>query len=226
MRSSLIHRTHQSAFHYASCEKRPDQLQQSLVADPFGDLCHQFVMRNPIEEFLQIKIHTPAIAFGDVLLRRLHRLMRRPPRTKPVTVFGKRPVPSALQYLHHRLLDESIQHRRDAKLSHPSIRFRDFHPLHRLRLIVPAQQLFPDDCPMLFQVLWQLLDGHPVDTSAPFIGLDSCQCLLAVFPLADFFHQLFANGRAFCPALRRKRFGPFIGYPRSFTPTLFHEGQQ
>jgi hypothetical protein len=28
-------------------------------------------------------------------------------------VIGKRPVPSPLENLHHRLLDESIQHRRD-----------------------------------------------------------------------------------------------------------------
>ena len=81
--------------------------------------------------------------------------------------------------------------------------------LHRLRLIGPAQQLFPDCWPVLFQVPRQLVDGHPVHASASFVGLDSCQCLLAVFPLADFLHQLFANGRAFCPTLRRKRFGPF-----------------
>ena len=66
---------------------------------------------------------------------------------------------------------------------------------------------------VLFQGLWQLLDGHPVHASAPFVSLDSCQCLLAVFPLTDFFHQLFANGRAFGPALRRERFGPFLGSP-------------
>jgi hypothetical protein len=29
---------------------------------------------------------------------------------------------------------------------------------------------------------------------------------LAVFPLAAFFHQLFAYGQAFCPAPHRKRF--------------------
>jgi|SRR5580704_12997529 hypothetical protein len=74
---------------------------------------------------------------------------------------------------------------------------------------------------MLFQVIWQLLDGYPITPGLPLVRLDSCQCLLAVFPLADFLHQLFANGRAFCP-LRRERFGPFpliqLGYPRSFTP--------
>ena len=76
LRRPFIHRTHQPVFHDPSREKRPDQLQHPLIADPFGDLRHQFVVRNSIEEFLQIKIHTPAIALGDVLLRRRHRLMR------------------------------------------------------------------------------------------------------------------------------------------------------
>ena len=44
-------------------------------------------------------------------------------------------VPSALQNLHYRLLDQAIQHRRDTKLSHPAVRLRDFHPSYRLRLV-------------------------------------------------------------------------------------------
>src|SRR5712672_356619 len=46
----------------------PDELQQPLVLDPFGDLTHQFVMIDSIEEFLQIKINTPAVALSDMLL--------------------------------------------------------------------------------------------------------------------------------------------------------------
>src|SRR5258707_14890520 len=76
------------------------------------------------------------MACGDVLLCLGYRLMRRAFRPEPVTVFGECWVPSALQYLHHRLLDQSIQHRRDAKLSHPAVRLRDFHPSHRLWLVI------------------------------------------------------------------------------------------
>src|SRR5580698_1762522 len=77
---------------------------------------------------------------------------------------------AVMQVLHHRLLNKSIQHRRDAKLAHLSIRLRDFHPLNRLRFIGSAQQLFPDDWPMLLQVLWQLLDGHPIHASASLVA--------------------------------------------------------
>src|SRR6185312_4738337 len=41
-------------------------------------------------------------------------------------------------HLHHRPLDEPIQHRRNTRLSYSPVRFRDFHPLHRLRLIGQA----------------------------------------------------------------------------------------
>src|SRR4051812_15126948 len=56
----------------------------------------------------------------------------------------------------------------------------------------------------LFQKLRQLVNGHPVHRGASFVGPDSSQRLLAVFPLADFLHQRFANGRAFFPALKLK----------------------
>src|SRR5262244_1994105 len=109
-----------------------------------------FVVIDSIEEFLQVKINAPAVAFDDILLRRGHRLISRPPRPEPIAVIGKRPVPPPLQNLQHRLLDESIQHTRNAEFSHSSpIRLGDFHPPHRLRLVSPVQQLFPDGWPVL-----------------------------------------------------------------------------
>src|SRR5437763_3369801 len=149
LRRPLIHRTHQPAFHHSGLQKRPDQLQQSPIADPGFDSGHQFVVRNPVKEFLEIQVYAPAIAVGDILLCLCHRLMSRAPGSKPVAVVGKRPVPLALQHLHHRLLDESVQHRWDAKLSHPSVRLADFHPPPRLRRKAPAQPLFPHGRPML-----------------------------------------------------------------------------
>src|SRR5207249_11157630 len=109
---------------------------------------------------------------------------------------------------------------------YPSVRLGDFYPPHRLRLIGPAPQLFPNGWPVLFQVSRKFVNGHAVHARTPFVGLDSCQCLLAVLPLADLFHQPFANSRAFCLTLRRERFGPFPGSPWGFTRILHREGQQ
>src|SRR5215469_210506 len=78
---------------------------------------------------------------------------------------------------------------------------------------------------MLLQVLREFVDGHSVYSRTPFIGLDSLQCLLAVFQLADFFHQSFGSSQAFSLTLRHQRFGPFLDGLRSITPTLRRKGQ-
>jgi hypothetical protein len=75
----------------------------------------------------------------------------------------------------------------DAKLSHPAVRLRDFHPSHRLWLVGPAQQLFPYRGPVLLQVARELSDFHAVDPRTSFVRLDSLVSLPAVSPLADFF---------------------------------------
>src|SRR5215831_15128761 len=78
---------------------------------------------------------------------------------------------------------------------------------------------------MWLQVLRQFLDSPPVDSRAPFIGLDSLPCRLAVFPLADFFPPSFGSRQAFSLTLRHPRFGPFPGSLRSLTPTFPGKGQ-
>src|SRR5246500_5877884 len=162
---------------------------------------------------------------SNVLLRFGYRLMRRAFRPEPVTVFGEYWVPSALQNLHHRLLNESVQHRRDAKLSHPAFRLRNFHPSHRLWLVGPTQQLFPYGGPVLLQVARELSDFHAVDSRTSFVRFDSLVCLPAVLPLADFFHQLLVTSWTFGCAFRRARFGPFLRSLWSFTPPLLSKGQ-
>jgi hypothetical protein len=59
----------QPIFHHPGIQECLNEFQQPLVLDPFGDLTHQFVVIDPIENFLQIKINAPALAFGNILLR-------------------------------------------------------------------------------------------------------------------------------------------------------------
>ena len=94
-----------------------------------------------------------------------------------------------LQNLHNRLLDQPIQHGRDAKLSHPTIRLGDFHPPYRLRFVDSVQQLFADFWPVLFQIVAQLTNSHPVGFGTTFIALYLPQCFLQVFSLTYFLHQ-------------------------------------
>ena len=108
LRSSFHARADQSILHHPGIEERPDELQQPLVLDALGDLAHQFVVIDSIEELFQIEINHPAVACSDILLRLSHGLMRRPTRSEPIAVLGERRIPSPLQDLHHRLLDNCL----------------------------------------------------------------------------------------------------------------------
>ena len=101
---------------------------------------------------------------GNVSLRLGDRLVGRSPRPEAVAVLGERRVPSLLENLQHRLLDQSVDDARDAKLSDPAIRLRDFDPLHRLRLVGSREQLRPDVWPVLTQVGIGAREGHPPGT--------------------------------------------------------------
>src|ERR1700681_3838422 len=103
LRSPFYARADQPILHHPSIQECPDELQQPLVLDPFGDLTHQFVVIDSIEKFLQIKINAPAVAFGDILLRLCHRLMGRPSRSEPVAACRERRVSLPLQNVHHSL---------------------------------------------------------------------------------------------------------------------------
>ena len=67
-------------------------------------------MNTTAKNFSRSRSTTPASARSHLLLGRRDRLMRRPPRAEPVSVFGKRPVPVLLQHLRDGLLDESVQY--------------------------------------------------------------------------------------------------------------------
>jgi site-specific DNA recombinase len=104
LRSSFHARADQSVLHHPSIQECPDELQQLLVLDALGDLAHQFVMID------SIKIDHPSVALRDVPLRLSHSVMRRPTRSKPLAVLGKRRVPLLLQNLHHRLAGQPLPH--------------------------------------------------------------------------------------------------------------------
>src|SRR5215471_1525112 len=174
-------------------------------------------MINSIEKFLEIEIDHPAVTLRNVLLRLSYRLMCGSSGSETVAMVGERRVPPPLQYLHHRLLDEAIQHRRDAKLSHPAVRFGDFHPPHRLRFVGPVQQLFSDNWPVLFQVVGELVHGDPIYSRATFITFHLSQCFLQVFSLTYFLHQSITSSWAFGSTCRRRRFSLFSCYTSGCT---------
>lgn len=76
------------------------------------------------------------------------------------------------------LLDQTIQHGGDAEDAFaPSVGFGDGHTPHGVWPVAAIQQLASYHGPVHFEPWPQVLDGPPVDTRAPAVGLHSSQRL-------------------------------------------------
>ena len=101
-------------------QKMPDQPHYSGIPNSLFHLAHQLVMIHPIKELFQINVHHPVVSRAQVFLCSGNRLMGVPAWSEAVASCRECPIPIPLKDLHHRLLDESVQHRRNAKLTHPA----------------------------------------------------------------------------------------------------------
>ena len=97
-------------------------------------------MVHAVEELLQIHVHHPSAARLDVALRLTYRVVRLASRPESVAVLAERGIEDRLQHLQDRLLDEPVEHGRNAQLPHPSPALRDLLPLHRGRSVASIEQ--------------------------------------------------------------------------------------
>lgn len=88
-----------------------------------------------LQELFQVKIHDPAVAVGDVLLRLGHGLMGRAVGAEAVAVRRERPVPARLEHLQHCLLEEAVQDGGNPQGPPLAVRLRDVDAADRLRLV-------------------------------------------------------------------------------------------
>ena len=182
-----------------------DQPQHPVVLDPLGQLPHQDVVIDPVKELLQVHVHHPAPAFLDERCADAPRRGRFV-RAETRSCVGRSPGRIRLQHLQQRLLDEPVQHGRDAQLALPAARLGNLHPLHRLRLVTSREQLLPKSLPVLPQVAPA---AHP-PSSRPrrdclCSSLTRCKRSLKVRAAQDPLHQR-ARSRASGFARRRRHF--------------------
>src|SRR5258708_26449257 len=102
----------------------------------------------------------------DQLLRPSHGLMRRATWPEAKAVLGERRVPFCLQDLQNCLLDEAVEHRRNAERPCAARCLWYLNTPHWLRLVGALKQLSPDRGPVLFHVRSQRLSTHAIDTGS------------------------------------------------------------
>jgi len=100
---------------------------------------HQPVVADPVEVALQVDVYHPTFPCGDELLRRPHRVMRAASGPESITVLAEVRFPYRTELLVDGLLDQSIQHRRNAERAHTSACLGDFYGAHRLGRVTPGQ---------------------------------------------------------------------------------------
>ena len=92
---------------------------------------------------------------------------------------------------------------RHAELSDPAVRLGDFDPFDRLRLVGSCEQLRPNACPVLTQVVLGVADGHPIDARTAPVLANAFPRSDKILSVAHLLHQLFRHSRAFGCWLRR-----------------------
>ncbi|MCK1571751.1 hypothetical protein IVB09_08730 [Bradyrhizobium sp. 174] len=145
-------------------------------------------MVNSVEKSFQIEINHYVVAIGDVTLCLGYSLVGGPPWPKSETVLRKRRIPSLLENLQHGLLNQAVDNTGDAEFPDPAVRFRDFDPFDRLRLIVSVEQLRPDVWPMLTQERLRVVDGHPINARASFVPFNTLPRSFEVLSVAHLLH--------------------------------------
>jgi hypothetical protein len=74
-RGPLFGRADQAAFEPARLQKSTDTFHRALIPQSLGECSQQLIVVHPGKARLQVKIHHPAIARGDLRLGLCHRLV-------------------------------------------------------------------------------------------------------------------------------------------------------
>jgi hypothetical protein len=159
--------------HDPGVQVRTHQPDYSRIARALAQPVYQDVMVDPVEELRQVHVHHHALARLHVGPRGLDRVVCPPSGSEPVAVFAEGGVDQGLQHLQQRLLDQPIQHRRDAQLALAPVRFGNHHPSHRLGPVRARQQRLAGLRPTRAQQLGRVLDVEPVHSSRALVGLDT-----------------------------------------------------
>lgn len=102
-----------------------------------------------------------------------------------------------------RLLDQSVQDRRDPQHACSSTRLRNVHPPHRPGFTSSSQKSLFDACPVLLQAATELTDLHAVDTAGTAIGLHGPEGLEHVLSPEHSFEQPRLSRSDHCRETRR-----------------------
>jgi hypothetical protein len=114
LRRTLFAGHHHPLHHRAPSQEFPDQPEHRFVADGGSQPSHQDVVIDMVEELGNVHIDHPVFPLACEFLRGSHGVGHASSRSKPVAVVAEQGFEDRRQHLQQQLLNEPINHRRDA----------------------------------------------------------------------------------------------------------------
>jgi len=189
LRRSLVPLDHHAISEHARVEVAANEPEHATVRDPLSQPSHQHVVVHTIEKFFQIDVHDIATTVLHVTLSAAHGVVRPSARPEAVTRLREGGIETRLQDLQQGLLDEPVEHRRDAKLALASAGLRNRDPPHRLWLVAFRDKLFAQTRPVHLEEGGQFLHRHPVDAGTSLVLPNTFQRGQKVRSFDDLLHQ-------------------------------------
>ncbi len=169
LRRTLVSHGADAVLHHPRRQKAADDAQQALVADAPCQAGHQHIVVDPVEKFFEVEIDHDVMPVGDVFPGSEQCIMRSPSRAEAEARRREARIEQRLEDLQDRLLDQAIDHRRNAQLALAAAGLGDFHPAHRLRLIAPVEQCGEQRVPRFREgrLLFSAIQGRRSSTVIP-----------------------------------------------------------
>ena len=189
LRCAFRAHTRYPAFHQSRLQIAPDQLQHPFILNLARHPRHQHVVVHTVKELFQIEIDDPPLAGLNIPPRRFDGLVCIASGTEAITRRGKLRIEQRLQNLIECLLNQAVQHRRNAQHANPALRLGYLHFAHRLRLIHARQQVLSYPYPVPLKPWFELGNRESIDSRRSFVLHHAIIGLEQVVAFHHGFHQ-------------------------------------
>ena len=149
-----------------------DQRQHLAVADLLGHPRHQSLVRDGVEEALEVRVHHVCAALAQPALDFAQRVLAAFARSKPVAVGFEAALEDRLDHPLQRRLYHPVFDDRDAQCSLAATGLGNLHPPHRLRSVGAASELLGQLAQVSGSLGVETRDAHAVQAARPAAALD------------------------------------------------------
>lgn len=174
LRCAFFRRLYQSVRQdHVGLEHVANEPEYAAVLDPLVlHACQQSLVVDPVEELRQVNVHHPLAVVCYVLACRGYCRVTASPRSEAVARIVESRFEMRTEHLVHGLLDDAVDHVRDAKTPFSTSRLRNPHTADHPRSVAAIKQRSGKPRQQRVQVFPHIIDALPVGTGRALVGRD------------------------------------------------------